>query len=289
MGIIKSDLALEAAETMGFCASRIPSLRKVESLREGYSVTAITVEDHRAAEAIGKPEGRYVTVDLQPYFQRRSHYFPRGVRCLRREIRDLLPEMGEDSTVLVAGLGNATLLCDAVGPLALESLLVTRHMMNLLPCRDQPFTSVAALATGVVGQTGIETVELLRGVVEHIRPAAVIAIDALTAQSRQRLCATVQISTTGLVPGSGVGNHRQAIDRETLGVPVIAVGVPTVMAGAELARELTGAAPRTSDDLFVTPRDIDSRVRELSRLVGYGITSALQPLLTVDDITGLLG
>ena len=289
MGMIKSDLALEAAETLGVGLGKIPGLRKVESLREGYAVTAITVEDRRAAEAIGKPEGRYVTVDLQPYFQRRSHYFPRGVRCLRREIRDLLPEIGQEDTVLVAGLGNGTLLCDAVGPLALESLLVTRHMMDLLPCREQPFTPVAALATGVVGQTGIETVELLRGVVEHIRPAAVIAIDALTAQSRQRLCATVQISTTGLIPGSGVGNHRQAIDRETLGVPVLAVGVPTVMAGAELARELTGAAPRVSDDLFVTPRDIDSRVRELSRLVGYGVTSALQPLLTVDDITGLLG
>ena len=289
MGMVKSDLALEAAETLGSGLDKIPGLRKVESLREGYAVTAITVEDRRAAEALGKPKGRYVTVDLRPYFQRRSHYFPRGVRCLRREIRDLLPDMGEDDTVLVAGLGNGTLLCDAVGPLALESLLVTRHMMELLPCRSQSFTSVAALATGVVGQTGIETVELLQGVVEHLRPAAVIAIDALTARSRQRLCATVQISKTGLVPGSGVGNHRQAIDRETLGVPVLAVGVPTVMAGAERARELTGAAPRVSDDLFVTPRDIDSRVRELSRLVGYGVTSALQPLLTVDDITGLLG
>ncbi len=292
MSLPKTDLTLEAAETLPGGVSgltQIPGLQKTESLREGYAVTAITVLDERGEEALERPRGRYITVDLRPYFQRRSHYFPRGVRCLRREIMDLLPPMGEKDCVLVAGLGNRSLLCDAVGPLALDSLLVTRHMSDALAPSLQHFAPVAALAPGVLGQTGLETLEVLQGAAEYVHPAAIIVVDALTARSRHRLCATVQLSDTGLVPGSGVGNHRQALDAHSLGVPVIAIGIPTVMAGAVLAQELTGATPRTSDDLFVTPRDIDTRVRELSRLVGYGITSALQPLLTVDDITGLLG
>ena len=126
--------------------------------------------------------------------------------------------------------------------------------------------------------------ELLRGAVQASGCAAVIAIDALAARSRDRLCATIQLGDTGLIPGSGVGNHRKAINARTLGVPVIAVGVPTVIAAS-----LLGDDTAEDDPLFLTPRDIDEKVRELGRLMGYGITMALQEGLTVEDITGLLG
>jgi spore protease len=139
-----------------------------------------------------------------------------------------------------------------------------------------------------VGQTGVETLDLIAGTAQRISPAAVIVIDALCARSRHRLCATVQLRDTGLRPGSGVGNHRAAIDSSTLGIPVIAIGIPTVIAGNSLARELTGEPAEDAADLFLTPRDVASRVNELGRLVGFGISAALHPQLTVEDITGLL-
>ena len=161
-------------------------------------------------------------------------------------------------------------------------------MVQGSPSLFRSFASVAAIATGVVGQTGIETLELIAGAAERISPAAVIVIDALCARSRHRLCATVQLSDTGLSPGSGVGNHRAAIDRAALGVPVIAIGIPTVIAGSTLTQELAGAPTEDAADLFLTPRDVSSRVTELGRLVGFSISAALHPQLTVEDITGLL-
>ena len=138
-------------------------------------------------------------------------------------------------------------------------------------------TPVSAVAPGVLATTGMESLELVRGAVRHVRPACVLAVDALAAAAPERLCRTFQLSDAGIVPGSGVGNRRSALDRGTLGVPVIAVGIPTVV----------DADPRAG--LFLTPRDIDQRIRELGRLLGYGITLALQPSLTAADVTALLG
>ena len=168
--------------------------------------------------------------------------------------------------------------------LALESLLVTRPMVRSLPRQFRGFTPVSALAPGVLAATGMEALELLRGAVQATGCAAVIAVDALAARSRERLCATVQLGDTGLIPGSGVGNHRKAIDKTTLGVPVVAVGVPTV-----IAAHLLGDGQPEDDPLFLTPRDIDGKVRELGRVIGYGVTLALQEGLSVEDVTGLLG
>ncbi len=291
MAELRTDLTLEAAEQFAAAGKNLRQLDGVsveETRRDGYAVTTVVVKNEKGSRALGKPVGRYITIDLRPYFQRQEHYFPRGVACFAHQLRQLLPPL-EDGCVLAAGLGNRAMACDAVGPYALENLLVTRHMVSQQPQQFAAFTPVAALAAGVVGQTGVETLELIAGTAQRIAPAAVIVIDALCARSRHRLCATVQLSDTGLVPGSGVGNHRSAINAGTLGVPVIAVGVPTVMAGAVLAHELTGHDAESDNGLFVTPRDVDSRVRELSRLVGYGITAALQPSLSVEDITGLLG
>ena len=280
----RTDLAVELAENLGYGQKNFshPGIETREYAREGYTVTDIRVQTPQAAQKLGKPKGRYITMDLHPYFRRQSGFFARGVKCLARELTELLPGVGQTFSTLVVGLGNRALTADAVGPLALENLLITRHMVTLLPLQFRTFSPVSALSTGVTGCTGLETTEILQGVVEKIKPAAVIVIDALAAQSRDRLCATIQLGSTGLIPGSGVGNHRAAVNEETLGVPVIAVGLPTVISTTELG-------DKKNEELFVTPRDIDQRVRELSRLIGYGITAALQPALTLEDISGLLG
>lgn len=286
MRITRTDLALEGVEQLrqGGDISRLDGVCAAEYTRQGYGVTDVRVATKQAAEAVGKPEGRYVTIDLWPYFRREEGFFARAVGCLASELRTLLPGVGEDWPVLVAGLGNRGMTADAVGPLALESLLVTRHMVRSLPRQFRGFTPVSALAPGVLAATGMEALELLRGAVQATGCAAVIAVDALAARSRERLCATVQLGDTGLIPGSGVGNHRKAIDKTTLGVPVVAVGVPTV-----IAAHLLGDGQPEDDPLFLTPRDIDGKVRELGRVIGYGVTLALQEGLSVEDVTGLLG
>ena len=286
MRITRTDLALEGVEQLrqGGDISRLDGICAAEYTRHGYGVTDVRVATKQAAEAVGKPEGRYVTIDLRPYFRREEGFFARAARCLASELRTLLPGVGEDWPVLVAGLGNRGMTADAVGPLALESLLVTRHMVRSLPRQFRGFTPVSALAPGVLAATGMAALELLRGAVQATGCAAVIAVDALAARSRERLCATVQLGDTGLIPGSGVGNHRKAIDKTTLGVPVVAVGVPTV-----IAAHLLGDGQPEDDPLFLTPRDIDGKVRELGRVIGYGVTLALQEGLSVEDVTGLLG
>ena len=284
MPIPTTDLALEAADIFFSgrknSTSSLPGFRRVESLQEGYPITSVAITSPQAAQAIGKPMGRYVTMDLQPYSRRQPQFFHRAVRCLSDQLQNLLPK--KQGSILVVGLGNRAMTADAVGPQALRHLLVTRHLLT----PGSPLSGlrpVAALATGVLAETGVETLSLIQGTASQIRPCALVVIDALAAHSPQRLCTCLQLSDTGLVPGSGVGNHRQAINAETLGIPVIAIGLPTVISTAAL----TGK--EDAGGLFVTPRDIDQRVRELGRLIGYGINLALQRSLTLEDIMGLLG
>ena len=170
----------------------------------------------------------------------------------------------------------------------------TRHLVEQVPEHFGSFRPVAALAAGVLGTTGVESGELVRAVVEKIRPACVVVVDALASRSLSRVCTTVQLADTGIVPGSGVGNARFALNQETLGVPVIAVGVPTVVDAATLASDVLAQAGRddldpealrgAGDGLLVTPRDIDARVADLAKVIGYGINLALQPGLTIADI-----
>ena len=243
--------------------------------------------DAAGAEALGKPVGTYVAVDLRPYFSRRPARFAGAVRTLAEELAPLLPEEG---AVLVAGLGNAAMTPDAIGPAAVGHLLVTRHLGEAVP----GLRGVAAAAAGVLGTTGMEAAEWVRGLAERVEPAAVIVIDALAARSVERLCTAVQIADAGIVPGSGVGNARMALNRETLGVPVVSVGVPTVVDAATLAADLLGeggtpeALGRRGRELFVTPKDVDAQIRELGKLVGYGVNLALQRGLTVADLEALL-
>ena len=206
----------------------------------------------------------------------------------------MLPEEG---TALVIGLGNPNMTPDAIGPLTLESLLVTRHLTQALPESFGGFRQVAALGPGVLGSTGLESQETVRALVETVKPAFVLAVDALASRSLQRLCSTVQLTDAGIAPGSGVGNHRAALCAETLGVPVIGIGVPTVVEAATLALDLleesggdeagAQALREKGRSLMVTPQDIDAAVRDMARALGYGLNWALQDL-DLDAITELL-
>ncbi len=285
MTLSRTDLAVETAEELSSSRdifSPGTGVTRTESLHCGCPVTRIRVATDAGAALLGRPPGDYVTVDLRPLLSRQEPLLPHAAACLSRELRALLPP-GE-GTALVVGLGNSAMTPDAVGTAALEHLLVTRHLLQAMPRQFAGLRPVASLRPGVLSATGVETLELIRGAAAHIRPAVVIVIDALAARSRHRLCATVQLSDTGLTPGSGVGNHRKAVNARTLRLPVVAVGVPTVIDGAALCGD-EDAAP---SGLFVTPQDIDRRIRDMGALLGTAITLALQPTLTAADVTALL-
>ncbi|MEG0755796.1 MAG: GPR endopeptidase [Oscillospiraceae bacterium] len=264
--------------------------------RNGFAVTEVEISAETAAEKLGKPQGRYITIDLAPLTTREPEAFHNACNALAAELSVLL-SLPKNAPVLVVGLGNPAITPDAVGPLALGKTLVTRHLVSQLPEHFGGFRPVSA-AAGVLGTTGMESCEVTAALVAKTAPAAVIVVDALASRSVSRLCNTLQIADTGITPGSGVGNHRGTLNRETLGVPVIAIGVPTVVDGGTLALDLLEEAGRgdldptslggIGGDLFVTPRDIDVRVADAAKVIGYGISLALNPHLTVEDIAGFL-
>ena len=286
----RTDLAMEAKEIWQEGAGKTASLsgvRAVDYRREGWPATRVEILDRRGAEALGKPVGTYVTLDLGGYWDRPPEGFIRAAEALAEELRSLLPEQGP---VFVAGLGNAAMTPDALGPQAVSHLLVTRHLGEVLP----QLRPVSAAAAGVLGTTGMEAAEWVRALGERVKPSAVIVVDALAARSLNRVCSTIQAADTGIIPGSGVGNRRMALNRETMGVPVISLGVPTVVDAATMALDLlrdSGCRPPDSlggGNLFVTPKDVDLRVRDLAKIIGYGINLALQPKLGIEDLEGLL-
>ena len=290
---IRTDLAAEAHalwQEKAENTTQLPGVRAREEHVDGYKVHRVEILDMEGARALGKPQGTYLTLDIAPLRRGDHDAFERAVNAIAQLMRPLLPGEG---AVLVAGIGNRQMTPDALGPLALEHLLVTRHLGEVLP----DFRPVAAIGAGVLGTTGMEVAEWVYGASRRIRPAAVILVDALAARSLERLCATVQIADSGLVPGSGVGNHRKALTRDTLGVPVISVGVPTVVDAATLAMDLVGACggeiaraqlPQEGRNLFVTPDSIDAKIRELAKLIGYGLNLALQPQLEFEDLAALV-
>ena len=293
----RTDLALEARELWQESAgktTRLTGVKAVKRKQEGYPVTRVDILDRRGEEALGKPRGSYLTVDLTTFWQRKSDFFQRAVRAVGTPLKELLPTEGP---VLVVGLGNRAMTPDAVGPLAADHVLVTRHLISAMPRQFSGFRPVSVLRSGVLGTTGVESAEAVRGLASEVKPACVIAVDALASRRVGRVCAAVQLSDTGIIPGSGVGNHRHPLNAETLGVPVIAIGVPTVVDSATLAADLleeTGVTDydeeklRTSrQNLMVTPRDIDQQVRDLGKVIGYGINWALQDL-DIDEMNALL-
>ena len=291
----RTDLALEARELWQESAgktTRLAGVKATKRKQEGYPVTRVDILDQRGEEALGKPRGTYLTVDLTTFWQRREDFFQRAVRAVGAPLKELVPTEGP---VLVVGLGNRAMTPDAVGPLAADHVLVTRHLISAMPRQFSGFRPVSVLRTGVLGTTGVESAESVRGLAAEVKPACVIAVDALASRRTGRVCAAVQLSDTGIIPGSGVGNHRSPLNAGTLGVPVIAIGVPTVVDSATLAADLLEASGITDYDeealrksrLMVTPQDIDQQVRDLGKVIGYGINWALQDL-EIEDMNALL-
>lgn len=271
---IRTDLALEAKTLWEQSAGKTTQLRGVrarERSTQGFAVTDVEILNRQGETALGKPVGTYVTVELP----KRARDPRAAARAVAEELRRLTA-LGPQDSVLVAGLGNTAVTPDALGPKTVAGLFLTRHLIEHLPEYFGGCRSVSAVAPGVLATTGMESIEIVRGVCAHVRPSCVVCIDALAAGAPERLCSTVQMSNTGIVPGSGVGNARAAFQKKTLGVPVYSLGVPTVVDAASLGAE-SGA------EMIVTPRDIDAQIRYLSSVLSGAINLALHPGFTEED------
>lgn len=292
----RTDLAMEAHALWKESAadtSRLEGVSARDEKQEGFPVNRVEILNKKGAQALGKPVGHYVTLTLDGLARREEDAFGRAARALAAELSAMLTLKPGD-LALVVGLGNRAITPDAVGPGVADHTMVTRHLVERMPEQFGAFRPVAALAAGVLGTTGVESGEVVRAVVEKIRPACVLAVDALASRSLSRVCSTIQLADTGIVPGSGVGNHRAALNQETLGIPVVALGVPTVVDAATLAADVLAEAGKgdldpaalhgSGESLMVTPRDIDQRVADMAKVLGYGINLALQPHITVADI-----
>lgn len=287
----RTDLAVEAVQNLPHAAN-LRQIRQTERTIEGFSVNEVEILTEHAAREIGKPCGRYVTLELDALVRREEDAFPRACRALSTLLGELLPDSAASGPVLVTGLGNRMITPDAIGPQAIDHVIATRHLVEQVPDVFASWRPVSALAPGVLGQTGVETGEVVCGVLDRVKPAAVLAVDALAAGRLSRLLRTIQLADTGITPGAGVGNARAALNSDTLGVPVIAIGVPTVVDGATLAHEIAaqlgGPSCEALDDLslpvMVTTRDIDREVADIARVIGYAVNMALHPHLSVSDI-----
>lgn len=290
----RTDLALERAEDLN---ENVRGIKKYERKGENTKTTVIEVTSENAAKAIGKPCGKYITVETKP-FSEESDVFDGRLSELVLCLRELLPE--KNGLVLVAGVGNPDITSDALGPFFSSKIFSTRHISDELKKVvgfSKDLRAVAAVSTGVLGQTGLESSEYIKYIADGIKPDCIITVDALAARSLSRLGCTVQLSNTGIAPGSGVGNSRKRIDEEYIGVPVIAVGVPTVVGASVLAGELLGdenggrlknVLSKRGADMTVTPKDIDLLIKNAAYLLALSVNCALQPTLSPEEIAGLM-
>lgn len=284
---IRTDLAMEQLEFEG--NPQIPGIVQNSFEKEGIQVQELRIESEEAAAHLQKGQGTYVTVDVTP-FRQMSPNFEGELSVIAEEIGKLVPKEG---TVLVAGLGNSDITPDSVGPNTAAGILATRHISGSEIAELLPgLRPVAVIAPGVLGKTGIETAEIIRSVCDFIKPDVVIAVDALASGHVDRLGSTVQISDTGISPGSGVQNSRKELNRQSLGVPVIALGIPTVVDMNTIAENLFGVDPRkaASDtgQLMVTPREIDVIIKQATQTLSLALNKALQPRLSLEEIMGLV-
>lgn len=290
---IRTDLACEARELH----PELPGVSEELIEREGVSVSRITIESEESAKKLGKRCGRFITLDAPELNANPSGLAGAVSRALADELAFLLGDMPSDAPALVAGLGNRAITPDSLGPRVAQGIYVTRHIVRQMPeVMPRSVRPVSSFAPGVLGVTGIETADMLRGVVERSRPAFVIAVDSLSSRRAARISSTVQLSDAGINPGAGIGNLRNGLDEKSLGVPVIAIGVPLVVFASTIARDAIGLiadetglhgdeeklkelADRVIEEhigeLIVTPKDIDAIVVEMARIVSNGINMAL--------------
>ena len=300
----RTDLAMESFGASG--KSEMPGVQVSQWETGGVQLTEVVISDAGSAEELGKACGKYLTLESPLLRERDPETRMAMAALLGEELARLLPE-DERAPVLVVGLGNRFITPDSLGALTVDRTLVTRHMTGSDFFRSD-LRSVCAVAPGVLGVTGVETLEMVRSLTESVRPGAVICIDSLSARSSARIGSTLQLTDTGIQPGAGVGNLRQALSAETLGVPVVAVGMPTVIYAATLARDAFEAlsdpdAPQDevaldamerellSEDvgeMIVTPREIDALVVDAAGIIASGLNRALHPGLSDAEIAAMM-
>ena len=293
---VRTDLALEQRERFVSDQIEIPGVAVEETYDDmcEVRVTTVRIETENGAAVMGKPVGNYITLEAPKMAEADESYHRETSGKLMEVLEGCLPEKEDGQSILIIGLGNRNVTPDALGPLVVEHLDITRHLVKeygKYALGGEADRLVSAVVPGVMGQTGMETVEIVRGIVEETEPDFVIAIDALAARSVRRLNRTIQIADTGIAPGSGVGNHRNAITEETVGVPVIAIGVPTVVDAATIVGDsIEEYVAKCRDEgmrenkehlippylygMFVTPKDIDETMERTS----YTISEALNAL-----------
>lgn len=324
---VRTDIALEVHEKnqedqqrSGSAGAR-PYGEGVEVEEDGNSnihVTRVKITSPEGEKSIGKPIGNYITLDIPKLKENDRDVYEETCRAVAYELQRLI-RLGDNDTVLIVGLGNWNITPDALGPKVSSYLMVTRHLHEYLPEQvDDGVRPVCAISPGVLGLTGIETSDIVKGVAERVKPSLVIAIDALASRKMNRINTTIQIADTGISPGSGVGNKRAELSQKTLGVPVIAIGVPTVVDAATMANDtielvvdslLSQSQEGTEffkmlknleqndkynlikevlepygGNLVVTPKEMDEVIERVSKVVANGINLALHKNIGFDDI-----
>lgn len=322
---IRTDLTLEAHELLKEKAIKekneeqdIPGVELENAGDEDIKITRVKVTSSDGEQAIGKPMGNYITLEIPRLRENDQELYENTCKALASELTGIL-KLNEKTMTLVVGLGNWNVTPDALGPKVVSSMMVTRHMLEYLPEQvDKGVRPVCAVAPGVLGITGIETGEIVKGIVERIRPDYVIAIDALASRKMERVNTTIQVADTGISPGSGVGNKRMELSKDTLGIPVVAIGVPTVVDAATMANDtidlvldsMIEQAPSGNEfynmmksidrsekyamiqqilepyvgNLIVTPKEIDEVVQKVSKVIANGLNIALHQGITLDDV-----
>jgi spore protease len=318
---IRTDLAIEAREMVQEEQKReVPGVKMDVEEKGDIKITRVKIEDEVGEKIMGKSKGNYITLEIPKIREKGEEFKEEIAQTMSKELREIVKDnVKEDSTTLVVGLGNWNITPDALGPKVVSRLMVTRHLLEHIPDMvDEELTPVCAIAPGVLGLTGIETGEIIKGVVEKVKPDQVIAIDALASRKMERVNTTIQITDTGISPGSGVGNKRKALDEKSLGVPVIAIGIPTVVDATTLANDtidlmLDAMIEETRQgkefynmlkeinrdekhllirqilhpyvgDLMVTPKEVDLIINDISLVVANGINIALHPGIDLNDV-----
>ena len=295
----RTDLAMERINPDHSC----PGVEIRRWAETDIDISEVIIRSEDAARGLGKPCGNYITMECRLLNEHDPDARIAMANLLGGELGKMLPE-DENAPVLVVGLGNRDVTPDSLGPLTIEKTLVTRHMLDSIHSLSA-LRSVSAVAPGVLGVTGIETVEVVESLVKKLQPAAVICIDSLAARDSCRIGCTLQLTDTGIQPGSGIGNHRKPLTKESLGVDVIALGIPTVVYAATLARDALSMISGDSEEaslaetenrlfgtelgnLIVTPRDIDAIVKNCASMIATGINHALQPSLSSEQIARMM-
>lgn len=291
---IRTDIALESRDFF-ISTSKSKEIDGViyeKKYVKKFEITKVKIINENGENILGKPIGKYITFDADRYIKRENNSFNDACCILKSILNDMLYNY-DISSALIVGLGNKAITSDALGPIAAENVLITRHLIDNKIKYFEKMHRVSSVVPGVLASTGIETGEIVKAVSENIGASIIIVVDALASRSIKRICNTIQISNTGIIPGSGVGNYRNAINFETMGIPVIAIGVPTVVYANTLINDIASNAnieidyniiSDYCDDLIFTPRDIDINVKDMGKLIGYGLNAALNNL-SVNEIT----